>query len=139
MSARSTGTDVVLLVDMANVLGSRPDGWWRDRAGATTRALRRIAGLAGATVEPPNAAGPVRLVEIRAVVEGAARSAQAPEGVVTVRAARDGDSEVVTQAGRILAEGRLAFVVTADRGLRARLPAGTLLAGPGWLNRLLDR
>jgi hypothetical protein len=28
--------------------------------------------------------------------------------------------------------------VTADRGLRARLPAGALVAGPGWLLRILD-
>ena len=27
----------VLLVDAANVVGSRPTGWWRDRAGAMAR------------------------------------------------------------------------------------------------------
>jgi len=27
----------VLIVDGANVVGSRPDGWWRDRAGAAHR------------------------------------------------------------------------------------------------------
>jgi len=35
------------LVDASNVVGSRPDGWWRDRQGATARlldALRRFAG-----------------------------------------------------------------------------------------------
>jgi hypothetical protein len=31
------------------------------------------------------------------------------------------------------------LVVTADRGLRARLPLGVAVAGPGWLNRLLGR
>jgi hypothetical protein len=30
----SRTTAVGLLVDAANVVGSRPDGWWRDRAGA---------------------------------------------------------------------------------------------------------
>jgi len=29
-------------------------------------------------------------------------------------------------------------VVTADRGLRARLPAGVAVAGPGWLHARLD-
>ena len=37
----------VLLVDAANVVGARPDGWWRDRAGATERLLGRLAALAG--------------------------------------------------------------------------------------------
>src|SRR5947209_12846827 len=32
----------VLLVDAANVLGSRPDGWWKDRVGATRRLLEQI-------------------------------------------------------------------------------------------------
>ena len=34
------------LVDASNVIGSRPDGWWRDREGATERlldALREFA------------------------------------------------------------------------------------------------
>ena len=32
-----------LVVDGANVVGSRPDGWWRDRAGAAARLAERIA------------------------------------------------------------------------------------------------
>jgi predicted RNA-binding protein with PIN domain len=35
------------LVDASNVIGSRPDGWWRDRPAATARlisALREFAG-----------------------------------------------------------------------------------------------
>jgi len=40
--------DVVLVVDVANVMGSRPDGWWRDRAGAAARLLTELAPLAGA-------------------------------------------------------------------------------------------
>ena len=37
----------LLIVDAANVVGSVPDGWWRDRAGAARRlrdALRPVAG-----------------------------------------------------------------------------------------------
>ena len=29
------------IVDAANVIGSVPDGWWRDRSGAATRAGKR--------------------------------------------------------------------------------------------------
>ena len=44
----------VLLVDVANVVGSRPDGWWRDRAGATSRLLDRLAALRGRTLTGPD-------------------------------------------------------------------------------------
>ena len=39
--------DLTLIVDGANVVGSRPDGWWRDRAGAAVRLYDELAGLAG--------------------------------------------------------------------------------------------
>ena len=32
----------VLVVDAANVVGSRPDGWWKDRAGAARRLHERL-------------------------------------------------------------------------------------------------
>ncbi len=40
----------VVLVDAANVVGSVPDGWWRDRAGAAERLLARVAVLAAGGV-----------------------------------------------------------------------------------------
>ena len=43
----------VLVVDVANVVGSRPDGWWRDRAGATSRLLARLATLPGRRLTGP--------------------------------------------------------------------------------------
>jgi nucleotide-binding universal stress UspA family protein len=116
----------VLLVDVANVVGSRPDGWWRDRAGATTRLLIRLAALAER--EP---------IEVVAVVEGHGRAAAAPEGVTVVRAEGSGDDTVATLAAARAGEDLL--VVTADRGLRARLPVGTAVTGPGWLLERLDR
>jgi predicted RNA-binding protein with PIN domain len=35
-----------LIVDGNNVMGSRPDGWWRDRAGATRRLVEAIGAWA---------------------------------------------------------------------------------------------
>ena len=35
-----------MFVDGNNVMGSRPDGWWRDRAGAALRLVAEIAPLA---------------------------------------------------------------------------------------------
>lgn len=136
---QADAADVVLLVDVANVVGSRPDGWWRDRAGAASRLLQSLAALLGAAVTRPDGSDAVRLSAVLAVIEGAARSATAPEAVTVVAAVRDGDTEVVAQARRILGEGGVPLVVTADRGLRGRLPTGSLVAGPEWLNRLVGR
>ncbi len=122
-------TGTVLLVDAANVVGARPDGWWRDRAGATTRLLSRLAGLPGRAVD-----GTV-VGEVLAVVEGAARDVPAPGDVRLVRAAGSGDDALAAAAAELAAAGRAVLAVTADRGLRARLPEGTAVTGPG---RLLD-
>lgn len=154
------GVAVRLVVDVANVMGSRPDGWWRDRAGAATRLLAQLAPLAGRTVAFEGAgagSGAVRLVEVIAVVEGRARDASAPaSGIHVVAAPADGDSMIVALAEQPAPGSRAALagasgaeasgagsarplVVTADRGLRERLPAATLVAGPGWLNALIGR
>ncbi len=123
----------VLLVDAANVVGARPDGWWRDRAGATARLLARLAALPGAEVD-----GAV-VGEVVVVVEGAARDVPAPAGVRLVRAPGSGDDALTATAADLAAAGRAVLAVTADRGLRARLPAGTAVTGPGRLLDVLDR
>jgi hypothetical protein len=125
----------VLLVDVANTVGARPDGWWRDRAGATARLLARLAALPGRELPGPDG-GVVRCPEVVAVVEGQGRAAPAPDGVTVVRAEGSGDDALADLAARRSGEDLL--VVTADRGLRARLPAGTPVTGPGWLLAQLD-
>jgi hypothetical protein len=118
----------VLLVDVANVLGSRPDGWWRDRAGATARLLARLAALPGRGLAGPDGR-PLDCTGVVAVVEGAARDVAEPAGVRLVRAPGSGDDALAAEARA----GVALLVVTADRGLRARLPAGTPVTGPRWL------
>ena len=125
----------VLLVDAANVVGSRPDGWWRDREGATARLLVRLAFLAGRTLLGPDDAA-LECTGVIAVVEGRARRVTAPEALRLVRAEGSGDDALVALVGERV--GTAVLVVTADRGLRARLPSGTPVAGPGWLLRVLD-
>jgi hypothetical protein len=120
----------IVLVDAANVVGARPDGWWRDRAGATTRLLNRLTMLPGRSL-PDRDGSPVVCTEVVAVVEGQARDVPAPDGVRLVRAPGSGDDAVVTEAVRLGSAGVL--VVTADRGLRARLPAEVAVTGPGTL------
>jgi hypothetical protein len=127
----------MLLVDAANVVGSRPDGWWRDRAGATARLLARLAALPGRRLTTPDGAV-LACSGVVAVVEGQARDVSAPEGLRVVRAPGSGDDALAATAAEPAADGTSLLVVTADRGLRARLPAGTPVAGPGWLLDQLD-
>ncbi len=121
---------VRLLVDLANVVGSRPDGWWRDRAGASTRRLAEIGRLTGGMVSLPSGRDGV-VVEITAVTEGQARTATAPSTVRVVPAKGSGDDTLVALAHEQHATDLV--VVTADRGLAARLPAPAKVVGPSWL------
>jgi hypothetical protein len=127
----------VLLVDAANVVGSRPDGWWRDRAGAAVRLLAGLAALPGRALPGP-AGGMVHCARVVAVLEGRARDVAAPAGVDVVRAPGSGDDALAATAAALSAAGEQLVVVTADRGLRQRLPGGVAAAGPGWLLGLLD-
>ncbi|HEX6247360.1 MAG TPA: hypothetical protein VFZ64_05765 [Nocardioidaceae bacterium] len=118
----------VLIVDGANVVGSRPDGWWRDRAGAATRLHRAIA------------AADLGYDQVVLVLEGEARRGQPAGGdgaVHTVHAPGSGDDAIVEQVRTGSAHGDEAVVVTADRALRERVAAaGGSCVGPSWL---LDR
>jgi hypothetical protein len=127
----------VLLVDVANTVGSRPDGWWRDRAGATARMLDRLARLPGRELAGPDG-GPVPVTAVVAVVEGQARDVEAPAGVRVVRAAGSGDDALAAVAAELADGDDDLLVVTADRGLRDRLPATARVTGPGWLLAAAD-
>ncbi len=118
----------LLIVDAANVVGSRPDGWWRDRAGATARLRDALAPVGGHGV-PPDLPPPVEVV---LVVEGAARKVPGVDGVRVVPAAGSGDDAVVDLVAG--AGDRRRLVVTADRELRQRVTAlGAEVHGPRWL------
>ncbi|WP_256104370.1 NTP pyrophosphohydrolase [Streptomyces sp. ODS05-4] len=114
----------VLIVDGANVVGSVPDGWWRDRHGAAERLRDRLVPLAGS-----GAAGLPGPLEVVLVVEGRARDVAAVPGVRVEAAPGSGDDLIVELAAR--AAGRRCVVVTADRELRRRVEAhGAQCAGP---------
>jgi 8-oxo-dGTP diphosphatase len=130
---------VTLVVDGANVVGARPDGWWRDRAGAAARLRERLAALHGAVLRVPATDGETGRVVVRRVVmvlEGAARAAgtAATGPVVTLSAPGSGDDTIV----EVAREAADPLVVTADRGLRQRLPATARVAGPGWIYAVLE-
>ncbi|MBB6417397.1 NTP pyrophosphohydrolase [Streptomyces massasporeus] len=117
---------VLVVVDAANVVGSVPDGWWRDRRGAAERLRDRLA-----SEGVPAVSGPVEIV---LVVEGAACGVESVPGVRVSSAAGSGDDhivEVVASAG-----DRPALVITADRELRRRVAElGADVAGPRSVRR----
>jgi predicted RNA-binding protein with PIN domain len=127
----------VVVVDAANVVGSRPDGWWRDRVGAARRLLVRIAALQERLPD----------TDVIVVLEGQACRAvsgeEAPDTgrVRVVLASGSGDDTIVKVTAEVVAQSHhpAVTVVTADRGLRQRVePTGATTTGPRWLLDQLD-
>jgi hypothetical protein len=115
-------------VDASNVMGSRPDGWWRDRTGATRRliaAIRDWAAAEGARATVVLDAGPREL----AGEEG---------GVTVVLAPRRGRDAADDEIARLVVGVPHARVVTSDAALAARArAAGAEVEGAGsFRNRL---
>ncbi len=117
-------TPLLVIVDAANVVGSVPDGWWRDRSGAAERLRDRLVRFAEEGL--PGHPAPLELV---LVVEGAARGVESVPGVQVHAATGSGDDrivELVAEAG-----DRPVLVVTADRELRRRVAEqGAEVTGP---------
>ncbi|MGO8957049.1 MAG: NUDIX domain-containing protein [Streptosporangiaceae bacterium] len=153
---------LTIIVDGANVVGSRPDGWWRDRAGAARRLRDELAPLVsegittlpegmdvpalpagglldgrGARTAGKMADGHIRMrwiPDVVLVVEGAARPAAEDAGDSPVRlvAAAGSGDDAIAALAGQLPGRRI--VVTADRELRDRCrAAGASVAGPSWL------
>ncbi|GGK06327.1 hypothetical protein GCM10010123_40210 [Pilimelia anulata] len=111
----------LLVVDAANTIGSVPDGWWRDRAGAVTRLRDALAPLATDDLG------------VVLVVEGAARGVPGTDDVRVVAAPGSGDDAIVA----VVAGADVpCAVVTADRELRRRVTElGATVRGPRTLPR----
>ena len=114
-----------LVVDAANVVGSRPDGWWKDRAGAAGRLHEQL--LVADT--------PYDVIVL--VLEGAAKSGVRPgrDGHVrTVHAKGAGDDTILAEARSAAERGDRVTVVTADRMLQAQVQGvGAQALSPSWL------
>ncbi len=134
-----------VVVDAANVVGSVPDGWWKDRAGAASRLLDRVDAWRENGVD----AGVLGLGENRwfpavsVVLEGQAREAAtgaADDAALRVVAASGaGDDAIVAETQRRVDAGENVTVVTSDRGLTARVEAiGARVERAGWLLDQLD-
>ena len=121
---------VTIVVDAANCVGSVPDGWWRDRPGATRRLRDSIA--------PDDLRRDLHLdqaLQVVLVVEGRARGVESTEVVRVVDAPGSGDDTIVDVVGESVARDEDPVVVTADRGLRSRVEGlGARTVGP-WVVR----
>ncbi len=113
------------MVDGANVVGSRPDGWWKDRPGAARRLHDQLV------------TADLSCDEVVLVLEGAAKGGvrAGRDGFVrTVHARGSGDDEIVAQASASTERGDTVTVVTADRMLQSRVSAaGATSMSPSWL------
>lgn len=135
------GVRPAVVVDVANVMGSVPDGWWRDRAGAARRMLARISerAMVGIPADSLDLPEHTWFPEWVAVIEGQAKAARDAEGVRVVRAPGEGDDEIVAQAAGLVTAGRVVTVVTSDRRLAQRVTdAGAAVQGTRWLLELLN-
>jgi len=111
-----------LIVDGNNVMGSRPDGWWRDRPGAACRLVGEIGAWAaeealvvfdGRAPDPPPEA---ERVEVRYAGGG---GRDAADHVIAALVGADDDP-------------RSLRVVTSDAGLAARVrDHGAAVLGAG--------
>ena len=140
------------------MMGSRPDGWWRDRPGAAVRLHAEITALAArstalaaintalAASGRPVLPGENEPPEFVMVLEGATRAAAAridaapgpgPASRVRVIQADGSGDDAIVDLVRELPGRRI--VVTADRELRRRcVAAGAEVLGPSWLIGLLS-
>ncbi len=120
------------LVDLSNVLGARPDGWWRDREGATRRLLAQLEAFAAqgeAELTVVLDAGPPELAGTRGrmhVVIASRRGRDAADDEIARRVASDPAPQTLR-------------VATSDAALARRvLAAGAEVEGAGAFRRRLE-
>jgi predicted RNA-binding protein with PIN domain len=117
------------LVDGMNVVGSRPDGWWRDRRGAMRALAEQLAAFAETAGEPVTVVFDGRPFAVDAgevEVEFAPRGPNAADDAIARRVAADPEPESLS-------------VVTSDRALAERVrERGAEVVAAGSFRRRLD-
>src|SRR6188472_986362 len=116
------------IVDGNNVMGSRPDGWWRDRQGAMRRLVAQLDAWAAATGED----------DVLIVFDGRPFAfEETGDGVEVAFASRSGRDAADDDIARIVAEDddpASITVVTSDAELASRVrAAGVRVEGAGSL------
>jgi predicted RNA-binding protein with PIN domain len=123
------------IVDGNNVYGSRPDSWWNDRAAASTRFAQRVAEWCRTHDDPvivvfdaPVSAATLELAGGNLVIEPSPRRG---------RDAADDHIVDLVERSEETSSDEATCVVSSDRGLRARLPAGVRPMGAGRFRELI--
>lgn len=115
-------------VDAMNVIGSRPDGWWRDRPAAMRALAEKLESLSACTGDEVTVVFDGRPVDLGHV----------PAGLHVVFGS-SADDAIVELVGGDAEPGSLT-VVTSDRKLVARVRArGAVVEGVRAFRRRLDR
>jgi predicted RNA-binding protein with PIN domain len=117
------------IVDASNVIGSRPDGWWRDREGATRRLIAALEAFA---------ADSGQLVTV--VLDAPADLGDpAVDVVVARRRGRNAADDEIVRLIEALGDASQVRVVTSDRDLVDRVRAlGADVEGAGRFRDRLD-
>jgi predicted RNA-binding protein with PIN domain len=120
------------LVDAFNVIGARPDGWWRDRPAAVRRLLDRLEAYAEARGEdicvvldagPPELAGRRGRLDVR----------------LAPRRGRDAADDEIARLAAADEDPASLMVVTSDAALAERVrETGAQVEGAGSFRRRLD-
>jgi predicted RNA-binding protein with PIN domain len=119
------------LVDGMNVIGARPDGWWRDRLAATRRLAAQLAELAAESGD-----------EVSVVFDGRAPSEPLEAPGVGIEFAPGGPNSADDRIAEAVAsddDPSSLRVVTSDGELGDRVrAAGAEVVGAGSFRRRLD-
>ncbi len=111
------------VVDAMNVIGSRLDGWWRDRAGAIERLVGRLDRWAGRREE-----------RVTVMLEHEPRRPLRAERVEIAWASAGGadaaDREILARLGDWLDEEEVVVIVTSDRDLARKARAAGAAVEP---------
>lgn len=122
-----------LLIDGNNLLGCRPDGWWRDRDGAKARLATALSNFA--TDEDLEC----ELFFDGRADERVARSAD-PIPVSFAAGARDAADHAIAERVEADPDPASIRVITSDRELAARVrAAGATVGGSGAFRDRLER
>jgi predicted RNA-binding protein with PIN domain len=121
-----------VIVDGNNLMGCRPDGWWRDREAASRRLVERLGAWAARTGE-----------EVVVVFDGAPPTSPPRAPGVDVRFAGrrgpDAADDVIAALVAQAPDPSALEVVTSDAGLRARVRAhGARVTGARGLRAVID-
>ncbi|MDA8356016.1 MAG: NYN domain-containing protein [Actinomycetota bacterium] len=141
------------IIDGMNVIGSRPDGWWRDRAAARRRLLREVAGVLDRleAADPHSGTAPcepelgprdgtvvVVVFDGRHRADEVAAGAEAGLEVVFAPGGPNAADRVIAVLVRDAPRPVRTVVVTSDRALADQVRAiGATVVGPRELRALM--